>query len=123
MGPRTRGDSKVTTDRGVIPMSARARAALLAAPVAFLVAFFLWPVANIVGEGLRGDGRWDLSGVADVLGDPALRGVAWFTFWQAVASTALTLVLALPAARVLARYDFRGRRALQALITVPFVLP
>ncbi|MGH9274680.1 MAG: ABC transporter permease, partial [Acidimicrobiales bacterium] len=80
-------------------------------------------VVNIVGEGLRGDGRWDLSGVGDVVGDPALRGVAWFTLWQALASTALTLVLALPAAHVLARYEFRGRRALQALITVPFVLP
>jgi thiamine transport system permease protein len=104
-------------------MSRRARAALLAAPIAFLGVFFVWPVANIVGEGLRGDGRWDLSGVGDVLGDPALRGVAWFTLWQAAASTLLTLLLALPAAHVLARYDFRGRRALQALITVPFVLP
>jgi thiamine transport system permease protein len=104
-------------------VSARARAALLAAPLAFLTAFFLWPVANIIGEGLRGDGRWDLGGVEDVLGDPALRGVAWFTLWQAAASTLLTLAVALPAAHVLARYEFRGRRALQALVTVPFVLP
>ena len=92
-------------------------------PLAFLAAFFVWPVVNIIGEGLRGDGRWDLSGVADVLGDPALRAVAWFTLWQAAASTTLTLVVALPAAHVFARYEFRGRRALQALITVPFVLP
>ena len=104
-------------------MTARVRAALLAPPLAFLGFFFLWPVANIVGEGLRGEGGWDLSGVGDVLGDPALRGVAWFTLWQAAASTALTLALALPAAHVLARYEFRGRRALQALVTVPFVLP
>lgn len=104
-------------------MSARTRAALLAPPLAFLTAFFLWPVANIIGEGLRGDGRWDLGGVGDVLGDPALRGVAWFTLWQAGASTALTLALALPAAHILARYEFGGRRALQALVTVPFVLP
>ena len=104
-------------------MTSRARAALLAGPLAFLVVFFAWPVANIVGEGLRGDGGWDLSGVGDVLGDPGLRGVAWFTLWQAAASTVLTLLLALPAAHVLARYEFRGRRTVQALITVPFVLP
>jgi thiamine transport system permease protein len=104
-------------------MSARVRAALLGPPIAFLLAFFVWPVANIVGAGLRGEGRWDLSGVADVLGDPALRGVAWFTLWQALASTLLTLAVALPAAHVLARYEFRGRRVVQALITVPFVLP
>ncbi len=104
-------------------MSPRARAALLAGPVLFLAAFFVWPVTNIIGEGLRGDAGWDLSGVGDVLGDPALRGVAWFTLWQAAASTVLTLLLAMPAAHVLARYEFRGRRVVQALITVPFVLP
>ena len=44
-----------------------------------------WPVANIVGEGLRGDQGWDLRGVGEVLGDPELRQVAWFTLWQALA--------------------------------------
>ncbi len=97
--------------------------ALLGPPVAFLLAFFAWPVANIVGEGLRTDRGWDLSGVGEVLGDPALRQVAWFTLWQAAASTVLTLVVALPAAHVLARYEFPGRRAIQALVVVPFVLP
>lgn len=101
----------------------QARALLLGPPLAFLALFFAWPVANIVGEGLRSDTGWDLSGVGDVVGDPALRGVAWFTVWQAAASTLLTLVLALPAAHVLSRFEFRGRRLVQALITVPFVLP
>ncbi|MDP1820415.1 MAG: iron ABC transporter permease [Acidimicrobiales bacterium] len=96
---------------------------LLAGPVLFLALFFAWPVANIVGEGLRGDRGWDLQGFGDVIGDPHLRAVAWFTLWQAAASTTLTLALALPAAHVLARYEFRGRRAVQALVTVPFVLP
>jgi thiamine transport system permease protein len=100
-----------------------ARGALLVLPVAFLLLFFAWPVANIVGEGLRSDGGWDLSGVGEVLGDADLRGVAWFTLWQAAASTALTLVVALPAAHVLARYEFRGRRFVRAAVMVPFVLP
>jgi thiamine transport system permease protein len=64
-----------------------------------------------------------MSGVGEVLGDPSLRQVAWFTLWQAAGSTALTLVLALPAAHVLARYDFRGRRLVQALVTVPSSCP
>ena len=101
----------------------RSAVALLAAPTAFLAAFFLWPVANIVGEGLRGEGVWDLSGVGEVLRDAELRQVAWFTLWQAAVSTALTLALGLPCAQVLARYEFRGRRLVQALVVVPFVLP
>ncbi len=111
-------------DRPRAPLISRPWAAALLAPtVAFLVVFFAWPVANIVGEGLRSDGGWDLSGIGDVVGDPALRQVAWFTLWQAAASTALTVLLALPAAHVLARFEFRGRRAVQALVVVPFVLP
>lgn len=91
--------------------------AVAALPTAFLGVFFAWPVGAIVGRGLDG------GAVVEVLGDPGLRRVAWFTLWQATASTALTLVLALPGAYVLARYDFLGRRVVRALVTVPFVLP
>ena len=47
--------------------------------VAFLLCFFAWPVVNIVGEGLRGDTAGTSRGVGEVLGDPGLRQVAWFT--------------------------------------------
>jgi thiamine transport system permease protein len=100
-----------------------ALAGLLVPPVGFLAAFFLWPVANIIGEGLRDDDGWTLGAVTEVLGDPALRRILWFTAWQAAASTVLTLVVALPAAHVLSRYEFRGRRFVQSMVTVPFVLP
>ena len=91
--------------------------ALAAVPTAFLGVFFAWPVGAIVARGLDG------GAVLEVAGDAGLRRVAWFTLWQAVASTLLTLVLALPGAHVLSRYDFRGRRIVRALVTVPFVLP
>ena len=91
--------------------------ALAAVPTLFLATFFAWPVAAIVLRGLDG------GALVDAAGDPGLRRVAWFTVWQAAASTALTLVLALPGAYVLSRYRFRGRRVVRALVTVPFVLP
>jgi thiamine transport system permease protein len=47
----------------------------------------------------------------------------WFTIWQAVVSTALTLITGLPAAYVFARYDFPAKSLLRALTTIPFVLP
>ena len=101
----------------------RANGLLLAPAVAFLAAFFVWPMANIVAEGLRGDGGWQLSGVGEVLGDRHLRQVLWFTVWQAAASTALTLVVGLPATHVLSRFAFPGRAVVRALVVVPFVLP
>ncbi|CAL9535926.1 hypothetical protein SUDANB106_04152 [Streptomyces sp. enrichment culture] len=100
-----------------------ARLALAAVPAVFLALFFAYPVAAITARGLYDGGRWRPERIAAVLTDPDILGVVWFTLWQAAASTALTLLLALPGAYVLARLDFPGRRVLRAAVTVPFVLP
>ncbi len=99
------------------------RIALVAVPVAFLGIFFAWPVIAIIGRGLAPSGAIDLDPLGEVLTDPGLRHVAWFTLWQAVVSTILTLAIGLPGAYVLSRYRFRGRALVRALVTVPFVLP
>ena len=80
------------------------RLALAAAPAAFLGLFFLYPLATIVERGLRGEGDSPL----DVLTDPTTADVVWFTVWQALASTALTIAIALPAAYVRGRFRFGG---------------
>ncbi|MEU1301188.1 ABC transporter permease [Streptomyces shenzhenensis] len=95
----------------------------MAGPVAFFAVFFAWPVAAIVARGLKPDGAWQLGRIADVVTRSDLRNVLWFTTWQALASTALTLLVALPGAYVFARLDFPGKRVLRAVVTVPFVLP
>ena len=97
--------------------------ALLVVPVVFLGWFFVWPVTSIVGLGLAPDGEVELGVLARALTDPSVRSVAWFTLWQAVVSTGLTLLVAIPGAYALSRQEFPGRRALQAAVTVPFVLP
>ncbi len=100
-----------------------ARLGLMAVPAVFFVVFFGYPVIAIVSRGLREGGRWHFGRIGQVLSDPDVLQVLWFTVWQAAASTALTLALALPAAYVFARLDFPGKRLLRALVTVPFVLP
>ncbi|MBB1252334.1 iron ABC transporter permease [Streptomyces sp. OF3] len=95
----------------------------MAVPVTFFALFFGYPVATIVGRGLREDGRWQFGRAAEVLTSPDTLDVLWFTVWQAAASTALTLLVALPGAYALARFDFPGKRLLRAVVTVPFVLP
>ncbi|MEU6111767.1 iron ABC transporter permease [Streptomyces albidoflavus] len=92
-------------------------------PVVFFGIFFAYPVAAIVGRGLRQDGAWQFGALGDVLGDPDIGQVLWFTLWQALASTGLTLVVAMPAAYVFARLEFPGKSLLRAVVTVPFVLP
>ncbi len=95
----------------------------MAVPAAFFAVFFAYPVAAIVARGLKTDGGWQLGRIADVLTQSDIRQVLWFTTWQALVSTALTLVIALPGAYALARFDFPGKQVLRAVITVPFVLP
>lgn len=99
------------------------RLALMAVPAAFFGVFFAYPVISIVGRGLHQGGQWQLGRIGDVLGDGSIRHVLWFTCWQATASTALTLAVALPGAYVFARLEFPGKRLLRAVVTVPFVLP
>ncbi|WP_119295256.1 iron ABC transporter permease [Streptomyces sp. YIM 130001] len=95
----------------------------MAVPCAFFAVFFAYPVAAIVGRGLRSDGAWHLEGFREVLTDSGILHVLWFTGWQALASTALTLLIALPGAYVFARFEFPGKQLLRAVVTVPFVLP
>jgi thiamine transport system permease protein len=103
-------------------LSARGwRALTHGVPLAFLAFFFAYPLAAILERGLRSDG--ELSPPLDVLTDPLTRDVVWFTLWQAVASTALTIAVAFPAAYVLGRYEFPGRSIVRAVVVVPFVLP
>ncbi len=102
---------------------AAVRLGLMAVPVAFFAVFFAYPVSAIVGRGLKADGVWQFGRMGEVLSRPDILDVLWFTTWQALASTALTLLIALPGAYVFARFDFPGKQVLRAVVTVPFVLP
>ncbi len=93
------------------------RASRVGVPLAFFGAFFAWPLWAILRRSLHA------SALFDVLRDPVVRHIAWFTTWQALLSTGLTLLAGLPAAYAVARYEFRGKRLFRALVTVPFVLP
>lgn len=98
-----------------------ARAAAVGLPAAFVALFFAYPLGSIVERGLTQGGGLDWPG--DVLADPSTLHVVWFTFWQAAASTVLTLAAGLPLAWVVGRFAFRGRALVRAIVVVPFVLP
>lgn len=105
------------------PLRRIGRIVVVAVPLLFLAYLFLYPVGRILWTSLVTEGRFNFEPFAEILGRSSLRGVVWFTFWQAVVSTILTLVAALPAAYVFARFDFPGKRLFRAAVTLPFVLP
>jgi len=103
--------------------SRRSLLLLAAIPVAYLAYFYAYPLATILITGLAPNGRLAASSFLDTVTNPVVRSVAWFTLWQAVLSTLLTVLLGLPGAYVFAKYRFPGRSLLRSLTLVPFVLP
>ncbi|AIF69431.1 ABC transporter [Palaeococcus pacificus DY20341] len=95
---------------------------LLILPLAFLFIFFYLPMISILHEGLWENG-FTLKYVVEVLSNSYHRGIIYFTLWQALASTLLTLALGLPGAYIFAKYDFPGKSTVKAILTVPFVMP
>jgi len=114
-------DPAVGRHGGRLTTAGLALAALL--PLTFLAVFFGWPVAAIVGRGFVVDGGLDLSPFVDVFSRERTWRLVGFTVAQATAGTALAVLVGVPGAYVLYRLRFRGRTAVRALVTVPFVLP
>ena len=103
----------------------RLRPFIYAIPLLFLAIFFLYPLAAILRLGFAGDPALGSGGAGlwALIADSYYLELLWFSTWQALLSTALTLAIGLPAAYVFARYDFFGKALLRAIATVPFVMP
>ena len=84
----------------------------------FLFVLLIYPLGVILGRSFA-----DFSGVWDVLSNPFYLRRLRFTLFQALLSTLLTVLLALPCALLFARYDFAGKRILRSVFTIPFVMP
>ncbi|WP_438267205.1 ABC transporter permease [Halorussus gelatinilyticus] len=111
-----------------------------------LAVVFYYPVLTVFADAVRVGGAWTVEVVRDVLTDPFYFGVLapifggefgaiselaaesplglfGFTAYQALLSTIASVLLGLPGAYVLSRYEFPGRRTLRSLTILPFVLP
>jgi thiamine transport system permease protein len=98
-------------------LPSRVVAALAVGPIAGLVVFYLWPFATLLARAING------SAVADTLSRGATWDIAWFTLWQAVVSTVITMLVGLAPAYIVARFEFPGRQLLVGVLTAIFVLP
>ncbi len=92
-------------------------------PLVFLALFFFYPLLSILRLSLFPKGEPALDALKELIQQPYYAETVWFTVWQAVLSTLLTLLTALPGAYVFGHFRFRGRELLKALTTIPFVMP
>nr|WP_299237515.1 iron ABC transporter permease [Natronomonas sp.] len=120
-----------------------------AGTIALVASLFYYPVATVFVEAFVVGGRVTLSAFGELLRDPLYfgefarlfagepplavgrdllsadrrLGVVGFTAYQAFLSTLLSVALGVPAAYLLARFEFYGRRTLRSLTILPFVVP
>ena len=96
--------------------ASRSAPAPLLVPALVAVAFLVLPLAGLLIRAPWGHLAAALSG------SDATQALI-LSLWTASASTAISLVIGVPLAWVLARTTFPGQRLLRALVTLPLVLP
>jgi len=98
--------------------------ALAALPLGFLLAMLLAPTLRLMAEaGSAGTGGFDRSAwLAPVL-DSYVRWRLLWSLVQALLTCGLVLLIGVPLAWVLARWEFAGRRWLLRALMLPFVVP
>jgi ABC-type Fe3+ transport system, permease component len=98
-------------------------AALALVPLSFLAVFFVWPVVSLVVRGFTDESGFSLAGVVEVLAAARTWRIVGQTLAQAILGTSVSVLFGIPAAHLLYRVRFPGRRLLRAVVAVPFVLP
>jgi len=90
----------------------------------FIILIFYIPLGGILIKGIQdSSGTFSLEGIGDILQSAYYRSIIGFTFFQALISTVLSVLIGLPGAWIMSHYSFRGKRFLRAVITIPFILP
>ena len=96
--------------------ASRSVPAPLLVPALIAILFLLLPLAGLL---IRAP--WGKLGTA-LSGTDATQALT-LSLWTATVSTAISMVIGVPLAWVLARSSFPGQRLLRALVTLPLVLP
>jgi len=121
MGTRTRIRSGQLTEPERTRMSQLGGApagipGLLLVPALVALAFLLLPLIGLVVRAPWGR-------LATILNEPGVRSALWLSLWTATTATAVSVLIGVPLAWLLARGGFRGLSLLRALVTLPLVLP
>lgn len=115
------GDEPMTgTRRSVQRTRARAR---FATRLWLLPALILVVATAVIPVVVLARATVTTSSIGTTLARPSVLDAIRFSAWQAMWSTALTMAIGSVLAWIIAQYEFRGRRFLRSLLTVPFVLP
>jgi iron(III) transport system permease protein len=89
----------------------------------FFAVFLFYPVGYLLQGAFGAGGRFSLEYFGMLVSSPLQREALANSLFIALATTALTTVLALPLAQLVVRYGFPGKTVLTVLLLVPMVMP
>jgi sulfate transport system permease protein len=116
--PLRRPASSVSPGLAASDDSRAVRLGLTALALGFLGLFLVVPLAAVFAEALsKGAAAWRAA-----VAEPEARAALWLTLQVAGLTVPLVTLFGLAAAWLIARFDFRGRRLLLALIDLPFAV-
>ncbi len=91
--------------------------------ICLLTAFLVWPVLYIIAQAFWSDGGFSWVYVTLLFESEVLRESLGNSLWLAILTTIGCCVISIPLAFLFARYEFKGKMALQGLLIVPLILP
>lgn len=86
-------------------------------PLILLLIFFYTPLINILIRGV------DFNFFNDIFNSYYYRKIISFTIFQAFISSLLSVLIAIPGAYLITRYNFKGKNVFLSLSSLPFILP
>ncbi len=120
--PATRSTSATSASSATVVPTGRRRVAAQRPPVAVAVlgvvglALFVVPLAGLLA-------RTPWARVPELLGTDVVTQALWLSTVSSLGATAISLVLGVPLAWLLARVEFPGRRLVRGIVMLPLVLP
>ncbi|NHK31236.1 MAG: iron ABC transporter permease [Asgard group archaeon] len=92
-------------------------------PIILIILFLLFPVISVLISSVYDGTKFSFEFLGTIFSDTLYYYIFGFTFSQALLSTIITLLVGIPIGYVFGKYEFRGRKILLAIFTVPFILP
>lgn len=90
---------------------------LILLPLLLLFILFYLPLLNVISKGVN------INFFKDIFSSFYYKKIISFTIYQGVLSSLLSVLIAIPGAYLITRYDFTGKKMFLSLSSLPFILP
>jgi len=91
--------------------------------LSYILFFFYYPLIMISKDAVYNDYGFTLEYISSIFYDASIVSSIVFSFWEALISVFLSLLIGIPVAYIITKYDFKGKNALVSIMMVPFILP